>query len=125
MNNRKLRIKLTHFGLLICAMPFAFAGEWHEGNLLNSGDNKTWLEASSGDKLATAASTVASLYYNDYFKSSYSSTISGTDIDTMRPMAIELVACIDAATIDMTTTISVKYSDLAIGCAFGMGWVKS
>lgn len=118
---------LMSVALLVFVTRFAFGGEWHEGNLLNSGDNKTWLEASADDRLATAASTVASMYYNEYLKPEYHRVISGTDVNTMRPLATELMVCIDTAVTGMAEngmTVLVKYSDLAIGCVVEMGWVK-
>ena len=115
----KTKTALTLAVFATAASP-AFADEWYEGGTLNDKDNVAWQEADEGNRLASAADTVAALWMADKLSPQVRADIP--DVDAIRPYAEELVTCIDSASAGDSGGVRISYPDMALGCVVLMGW---
>ncbi len=72
------------------------ARNWYEGGTLHQKSALKWQVASAHDKLATCADFVAKMWKQESFVSRIQNSIES--VSDMRPLAQELVECLDAAT---------------------------
>ena len=87
-------IRLTLLtSLIFCSI--GQAEEWDEGGTLTSSGILEWQQATAANKLASSADFLTTLYLQDMLNESIVTDIDS--IDALKPYAIELVACIDAA----------------------------
>jgi len=103
--------------------------EWYEGETLRDKGALEWQVAGEADKLATCADFVASIHRNGGFTPSIQVSIRTKE--DLRPFAVELVNCINAATArEADETVNTRMyanqtvKDIAILCMLTMGWQK-
>lgn len=109
-------------------VPQATAPKWYEGGTLHDRSALEWQEAEYHDKLATCGDFVAVLWRDKKLKPSIQRSI--TSIDDMKPYAVELMACLDAATEKHPDSQKNSFmyanqpvSGLATACTVLSGWV--
>ena len=102
--------------MTICASPLqSMAGHWYVGGTLFNVTVREWQKSSHENKLATAANwTLMQPSIRRISKKS-------STMETVRPYAIELVACMDQATI-RDSYADKNISSLAALCMVSMGW---
>jgi len=105
------------------------AAEWYEGGTLSGAGILEWQNSTSKNKVATSADMAASLYLDKKLKSSISSNING--MDDLKPLAINLASCIEAASKkDLNPDVNNKMyanqtvSGFAAICIITMEWTK-
>jgi hypothetical protein len=103
--------------------------KWYEGGTLHKKSALEWQSASSDDKLATCGDFVTALWKKGGLKPSITSKISA--VDDVRPFALELVACLDAAfKPDSNAKKNHKLfanqtvSETAVACMIVMEWTE-
>lgn len=82
--------------LLLVAVA-AHGAEWYQGGTLHAATICDWWEATAENRLATCGDLIATLH----MKGALSLPI--TDVPSIKPYAVELVAFIDSATVDWTS----------------------
>ena len=100
--------------LLVAPLP-SIAGHWYVGGTLYNATAGEWHKSSYGNKLATAANW-ALMDPNIRKVSNKSSSM-----ETVRPYAIELVACMDQVSVG-DSYAKKNVSSLAAACIVSMGW---
>ena len=101
--------------LLLTAPLKAIAGHWYVGGTLYNATAREWHNSSNDNKLATAANW--SLMQPNIRKISAKSS----SMETVKPYAIELVACVDQISVGDTYS-DKNISSLAAACMVSMGW---
>jgi hypothetical protein len=87
---------------LVCAFVLGVGADsaaklkWYEGGTLHRLSALDWQKATYANKLATCADFVAHAWVNKRLKEEMSQQIHG--VEDLKPLAIELVAFMDAAT---------------------------
>ena len=119
MNSRILQFALALI-IYTTSMSSVIADEWYEGGTLSNKDNIAWLDATDGNKLASAADSVAVFFNEKLLVPRIQNHISYQDIDSFKPYAQELVDCIDEGS---QTSAVVRYTEMAIVCVASMGWL--
>ena len=100
--------------LFIAPLP-SIAGHWYVGGTLYDATAGEWQKSSYENKLATAANWT--LMDPNIRKISYKSS----SMETVRPYAIELVACVDQISVG-DSYAKKDVSSLAAACIVSMGW---
>ena len=101
---------------LLFTVPLqALAGHWYVGGTLYNATAGEWQKSSHENKLATAANWT--LMQPNIRKISQKSS----SMETVRPYAIELVACVDQISIGENYA-DKNVSSLAAACMVSMGW---
>lgn len=96
--------------------PAASSRAWYDGGTLHRATLNTWLAASHENKLATASDWVASL------KVGKSAVQSAGSMDALKPLAENLVACVDKATTGINQIKDWDAASVAASCTTIMGW---
>ena len=105
----------TVMALLFAAPLQSMAGHWYLGGTLTNATVPEWHISPYENKLATAASwtmlqpTIRKI------------SLRSSSMETVRPYAIELVACINEISA-MEFYADKNVSNLAAACIFSMGW---
>ena len=104
--------------LLISFIVSLFGGDtkWYEGGTLHQSTVKEWKQATTKNKLATAADWVL------VFKSIKTKVKESGDFNTLKPFSESLITCIDKATVGITTIDHQKTTQSAVVCGTLMGW---
>ena len=100
--------------LFVAPLP-SIAGHWYVGGTLYNATAGEWHISSYENKLATAANWT--LMDPNIRKISYKSS----SMETVRPYAIELVACVDQVSVG-DSYAEKNVSSLAAACIVSMGW---
>lgn len=90
---KKVTLIAVFFWLL--GISFATQANWYTGGNLHAENALAWQQASYENKLATSADFISTMYQNDHLTASISRQING--IDSLRPLAEELVSQLDDA----------------------------
>ena len=111
--------KIISPALIVFFMVIPFVvyagGNWYENGTLHRSTVAEWNRATYANKLATAADmALASPKIKALVKNSGS-------VDTLRPFAIELVACVNEAAAGQGYA-SMSVAKLAASCMILMGW---
>jgi hypothetical protein len=116
---------LTIASLGFCS--FSQAGEWYEGGTLTSASILEWQKAAPENKLASASDFVATLYQKKMLNSTLLTSIHS--VDDLKPYAIELAICIEAASKKEANEAENKrlyvnqtVAGFASICVITMGW---
>jgi hypothetical protein len=100
--------------LFVAPLP-SIAGHWYVGGNLYNATAGEWHKSSYENKLATAANWT--LMDPNIRKISNKSS----SMETVRPYAIELVACVDQVSVG-DSYAKKNVSSLAAACIVSMGW---
>ncbi len=112
MNRTLLAAALTL--TLLPALPAA-AGEWYSGGTLHQSTVADWHAATDENRLATAADfTVGHL--------GAPRVIAMGGPAVARPLAVELMKCVNGGTADNAAILDQKIKAFATICAVMMGW---
>lgn len=103
--------------LLLVAVA-AHGAEWYQGGTLHAATIGDWWEATAENRLATCGDLIATLH----MKGALSLPI--TDVPSIKPYAVELVAFIDSATVDVEEVKHYKVAEMAAMGVIAMGWGK-
>lgn len=101
--------------LLFATPQLSIADNWYVGGTLHHATVREWQEAKYENKLATAVNWT--LLQPKIRKVSRRSS----SMETVRPYVIELVACVDKASIGESYA-DKNVSSLAAACMASMGW---
>lgn len=102
--------------VVCCLIPLSgIAGSWYEGGTLHRATVSQWNKASYSNKLATAADMALSSS-----KVKAKVRASGS-VDTLKPFAVELVACVNEAAAGQGYG-HMSVAELAASCMVLMGW---
>ena len=93
----------------------SMAGHWYVGGNLYNATAREWHQSSLENKLATAANWT--LMQPNIRKISQKSS----SMETVKPYAIELVACVDMISVG-NSYADKNVSSLAAACMVSMGW---
>lgn len=105
------------------------AGKWYEGGTLHDKSILDWQVAKEHDKIATCSDFIAKMWQDDKLNSRVARKIG--EIDDLKPLAVELVAFIDAASAPQADAESNRrsftnqtVSSFAVIGMIQMGWLE-
>lgn len=105
------------------------ASNWYEGGTLTNVGALEWQVATYQNKLASSADVVALMYQKNMLNSAIASSINS--VDDLKPHAIELSTCIEAATKadpdpkkNKNMYANQTVNTFAALCVLTMGWGK-
>ena len=105
----------TVMALLFVAPLQSMAGHWYVGGTLTNATVREWHISPYENKLATAAN------WTMLQPSIRKISLRSSSMETVRPYAIELVACVNQISA-MESYTDKNVSNLAAACMFSMGW---
>ncbi len=104
--------------ILLLVAAAAHGAEWYQGGTLHNATIADWWKATPANRLATCGDFIARLHMDGALN------LPITDVPSIKPYATELVAFIDAATVDFEGVKQEKVSDMAAMGVLLMGWGK-